>query len=98
MDESNTVALAALGILGGAVVTIGWVARYALTKLSQDLREHTKAAQSQTQSNVNLQGAVEKNTKATTAADNYLRDRNGRDSKIHEQLLKSMNELKGAKK
>lgn len=42
--SDNAVALAALGILGGAVVTIGWVARFGLTVLSKDLREHTKAA------------------------------------------------------
>ncbi len=80
MNDNNTVALAAIGVLGTAVVALAAVANYALKRLGGDLREHTKAAIQQTASN-------EKVGEFISSSEQYLRDRNGRDAEIHKEMM-----------
>lgn len=79
--SDNAVALAALGILGGAVVTIGWVARFGLTALSRDLREHTKAA-------VEQAGASRESIEASKEVLMFMKNLNGKLAKATVQVVK----------
>lgn len=83
----NVVALSALGILGGAVVTIGWVAKFALTKFGGDLQEHTKAALKQSATNGDVARAMRDNTDISHELLNYMKNLNGKLGKITRQTV-----------
>lgn len=89
----NAVALAALGILGGAVVTIGWVAKYALNRLGTDIKEHTKSAIEGKHASVAQTASNEKVASALDSFETYLKDRNGRDAEIHKEQIDAMRKL-----
>lgn len=74
MIESS-VTLGILGVLGTCVAGLIWVMKYVFGTLKPLLEETLKATQA--------------NTKATNHADQYLRERNGRDNAMHKQLLEA---------
>lgn len=49
--DGTEVALAAIGLAASAVGGGIWLMKYAAKELARDIREHTKAAQSQAKSN-----------------------------------------------
>lgn len=52
MGEGATVAVAAMTLAGTTVAGLIWVVKYFAKTLSQDLKEHTKAAQQQRQASL----------------------------------------------
>lgn len=94
----NAVALAALGILGGAVTGFVWVAKFALKELSKDLKAHTAAAIRQQQASVQQKEASLRSAQAseklerTVAKVGKQAELTGKNS---EQLLTFMKNLNG---
>lgn len=70
---NDTGLLAALGIVSACVAGLIWVIKRMFNDILPILRQLTRA--------------TEKNTSATTAADRYLRQRNGRDTEFHAESL-----------
>lgn len=71
--------LAALAIVATSVGGLIWIVKFLLTQFRKTLEANTKA--------------LSLNTRATKNADNYLRERNGRDNEFHAQVLKSLEKL-----
>lgn len=67
--------LAVIGILGTCVGALVWVIKYLFKEMLPMLRS--------------VKESTDANTGATKSADQYLRDRNGRDSEKHAELLKA---------
>lgn len=74
MGESSN--LAVIAILATTVGALVWVIKYLFTKVVPALD--------------GLKQSTEANTQATKAADQYLRERNGRDSEHHTESLKAI--------
>ena len=92
-QNGDAVALAALALAGTSVTAIIWMSRWAVKQLAHDLKAHTVAAIKQTKSNTDLQKAVNHNSQMVLNADTYLRERNGRDSEVHAQLMGQLSEI-----
>lgn len=70
------------GVIGVLFVTVGaliWVIKFLFTQILPALNALTKA--------------IASNTKVTKSSDKYLRERNGRDSKMHVELIKAVHEI-----
>ncbi len=86
MVETNAALLAALGIVsafGGALI---WIIKYQFTQVKPALDFLAK-------SNTALAKATEQNTRATKAADEYLRQRNGQDKEFHTEVMRSLDAI-----
>lgn len=76
--------IAALGILATCVGGLLWVIKFVFTKLIPAI-DH-------------LTDATKRNTLATKSADEYLRQRNGRDNEMHGQVLGALKAIPGEMK
>lgn len=76
--QDNSVALAAIGVLGTAVVGIVWVVKFSLSKLSRDIQEHTKAAMSQSQTNQTVAKSIQSYSKQNEELLQFMKNLNGR--------------------
>lgn len=76
---TDTVPLAALGIISTLVVFLIWLLKYLFT----DYREVMNK----------LILSVETNTLATKSADIYLRERNGRDIEFHKEIMVKLQDI-----
>lgn len=76
--EDNAVALAAIGVLGTAVVGMVWVIKFALSKLSKDLQEHTKAAMSQSETNKKVSASIDTYSHQNEELLAFMKNLNGR--------------------
>jgi len=77
MNEAATLAI--IGILGATTAALVWIIKYLFASFMPVMD--------------NLVRATEENTKATKSADEYLRDRNGRDKTFHEEIMLSLKEI-----
>lgn len=74
-----TVIITALGIVASCVAGLIWVIKNLFEKILPTLDQLTKSTIA--------------NTDATKSADSYLKVRNGRDSEMHKELIKSINAI-----
>lgn len=72
-DNAWAVALASIALLGTCIAFLIWLIKLMLGDGKEILQ--------------NLASNIQNNTKATKAADKYLKDRNGRDSEFHKETL-----------
>lgn len=86
--SENAVSLAALSIVGGVFATMTYIIRYGLKVLSNDLRNHTKAAQE-------VAKTVHSFEKTVHSLETYMRERNGKDGEIHEYQIAAIAKLSG---
>lgn len=74
----------------GAVVAVVWLFLDYLkkqeAKRDQTYREVAKALKT-------IAAATDKNTRATINADNYIRERNGRDNKFHSEVMHTLQQI-----
>jgi len=77
MNEASTLAI--IGILGATTGALVWIIKYLFTSFKPVMD--------------NLVRATEENTKATQSADEYLRERNGRDIEFHKEIMVSLKEI-----
>lgn len=87
----NAVAIAAIGLASTAVVGLIWVVKYFAKELSNDLKEHTKAAQAQ-------QEAAIKSTEASVSLEKTVKDVGRKaelSAKTSEEQLEFMKKLNG---
>lgn len=68
-----------VAVLGTAVGALIWVIKFMFNKLVPMIEGLTTSTSA--------------NTKATKAADTYLRERNGRDNEVHKEVIKSIKEI-----
>ncbi len=80
MDNETTLAIVA--ILATCVAALVWVIKFMFTKIVPLLE--------------GLTAAVEKNTAATEKADQYLKERNGRDNEMHQQVLMDLHAIRNS--
>lgn len=89
MDNSVTLVgaiVAALGIVATAMAGMLWIVKYLMVQMKESLDANTKSN--------NLVAKESKLTRsAVKSSDKYLRERNGRDSEIHTELIASINKL-----
>lgn len=76
---NEAVLLSALGIVGACFAGLIWVIKFQFEKIIPALD--------------GLKNATDNNTEATKSADTYLRERNGRDAKMHVELIASIKEI-----
>lgn len=79
MNDNSTVLLAALGIVSACVAGLLWVIKFMFKELLPTIQ--------------GLEHATKANTSATKSADKYLKERNGRDTKIHTELVTAIKEI-----
>ena len=84
----SEVALAALGVLATAVAGIVWLARYFARELSKDLKEHTKAAIGQQQSNKEVARASKEQAEASREVLAFMKNLNGKLANATIQTIK----------
>lgn len=89
--DSNAVSLAALAIVATTVAGIIWLAKYFAKTLSKDLREHTKAAIAQADSNGKLAQSNDKLTIAVDGMQSLLDSLNGKVAKAVVQTIQEQN-------
>ncbi len=77
--SDNTIILAALGIVASCVAGLIWVIKYMFSRIVPALE--------------GLTNSTVANTVATKRADDYLRDRNGRDNTMHKELIKAVGDI-----
>jgi len=80
----NTVLLAALAIVSACVGSLVWVIKHLFTELLPVIH--------------NLVKVTELNTEATKSSDAYLRERNGRDSHFHTQVMEALKAIETGNK
>lgn len=80
MDKE--IVLAIVAILATCVGGLIWVIKYLFQKILPVIEQLVKA--------------TDKNTETTKHADEYLRERNGRDSKMHKEVLDGMRAIRTA--
>lgn len=78
--------LAALGIVSSCVLLLGWIIKFMFMKLLPAMENNNKLTEEGNK-------LTKANTKATTTADIYLRERNGRDNEHHEATLKAIKKI-----
>lgn len=83
---NEAVLLAALGIVSACVGALVWIIKFMFEKILPALENNNKL----TASGIELTKA---NTLATKSADQYLRERNGRDNEHHTAVLESINAI-----
>ena len=81
--SSEAPLLAALTIVSACVAVLVWVIKFMFTKILPAMENNNKLT---AQANV----LTKANTKATKSADEYLRERNGRDNEHHAAVLESI--------
>lgn len=84
--SSEAPLLAALTIVSACVAVLVWVIKFMFTKILPAMENNNKLT---AQANV----LTKANTKATKSADEYLRERNGRDNEHHKATLKAIEEI-----
>lgn len=87
---SETSNLAVIAILATTVGALVWVIKYLFTKVVPALDGLKQSTEANTTMLKSVSDATEKNTQATTSADDYLRQRNGRDIEFHEAVVKRL--------
>lgn len=80
--SDSTVLLAALGIVSACVGALIYVIKFMFQKIVPLLESLTIS--------------TDKNTKATKKADEYLRERNGRDNEFHGEVMKGLKAIQTA--
>lgn len=86
-DSAYTVlAIAVVGVLATCVGALVWVIKFLFQKLLPAFEQQTKVTR-------RLVTATAANTKATRAADTYLRDRNGRDNEFQKHNLEAIDAI-----
>lgn len=93
MTQDNTVVLSVLAVLGSCVAGLIWVIKHLFTEIKPVLGNISDSTQANTRALEKLSVLTENNTKATQAADTYLRERNGRDSKMWTQVMHSLEQI-----
>jgi len=93
MTQDNTVVLSVLAVLGSCVAGLIWVIKHLFTEIKPVLGSINESQITNTKALDKLSGLVEKNTRATEAADEYLRKRNGRDAEVWQKVMHSLEEL-----
>lgn len=91
--QGTEVALAAIGLAGTAFAGVIWLAKYFAKELSEDLKEHTKAAVQQTK-------AAEEQTEASKEVLKFMRNLNGKlekatIQKVQEQTVNHQTVIRG---
>lgn len=76
--NDNGVALAAIAIVGTTVGALIWIVKFLMMQMRRSLDKNTSAQL--------------KVVQATESHDRYLKDRNGRDMEVHNELLTQMKE------
>jgi len=89
----STVHLAALAIVSACVTGMIWIVKFMFEKLLVRMDRGNELMDNNNKLLIELQLSTQKNTKATESADQYLRDRNGRDAKIHEKQMETAHTL-----
>jgi hypothetical protein len=84
--QTDGALLAALGIVSVCVGVLVWVIKFMFEKILPALENNNKL----TAQTIELTKA---NTKATKSADEYLRQRNGRDNEHHKAALEAINAI-----
>lgn len=87
MDNSNAVALAALGVLASCIACVVWVVRTVLGRVAPALDKHSRSAD-------NISATVKKLDGSIKSFDTYLRERNGRDNEMFTAQIAAMKSLK----
>lgn len=72
----TSIAIAAIGIVATSVAALIWITKYLLVELKRSTDRNTAAS-------IKVAKATDRNTA-------YLKERNGRDSEVHKELLKQM--------
>lgn len=93
VNQDNTVVLSVLAVLGSCVAGLIWVIKHLFTEIKPVLGNISDATLANTRALEKLSSLTEKNTKATQAADAYLRERNGRDGKMWNQVMHSLEQI-----
>jgi len=81
--DSNMVSVAVVGVLATCVGGLLWIIKFMFGKLVPTMEQQTKVTNK-------LIAATANNTRATKSADEYLRERNGRDKESHAETLKAI--------
>lgn len=81
MGESSN--LAVIGILASCVGALVWIIKYLFAKIIPNLEKNTDMLKL-------LADVTTNNTAATKSADEYLRERNGRDIEFHTQVVERL--------
>jgi len=77
MNEASTIAI--IGILGSTVAALIWIIKYLFDSFKPVMDELVKVTQA--------------NTAATTSADTYLKQRNGRDIEFHTEIMAKLQDI-----
>ena len=77
MNEASTIAI--IGILGSTVAALIWIIKYLFDSFKPAMDELVKVTQA--------------NTSATTSADTYLKQRNGRDIEFHTEIMAKLKDI-----
>ncbi len=85
--------LSVLAVLGSCVAGLIWVIKHLFTEIKPVLGSINESQITNTKALDKLSSLVEKNTKATESADEYLRKRNGRDSEIWQKVMHSLEQI-----
>ena len=86
MDNANAIVLGLIGVIGAQSAGVIYVVKYLLKDASKDLKEHTKAAIQQADSNKKVGEFI-------ASSEKYLRDRNGRDAEQHVENMNAQKKL-----
>ena len=77
MNEASTIAI--IGILGSTVAALIWIIKYLFDSFKPAMDE--------------LISATQANTAATTSADTYRKERNGRDTEFHAEIMAKLQDI-----
>ena len=86
MLDDSAVTLAIVGILGTCVAGLIWVIKTMFNKIIPLVENGNKSIEK-------MVLMIKINTDATKSADQYLKDRNGRDAQKHEELIEVTKEI-----
>lgn len=88
-----SVILAIVAVLATLVGSLVWVLKFVFEKLLPRIDEGNKIIEKNSHLVEKLGVSTTQNTAATKSADEYLRQRNGRDNEMHAELIKAVQEI-----
>ncbi len=90
MIDNSAIVIASLGIVATAVGALSYIVKLLVVEVKKSIENSTKSQVAVAKALEKVSKNTDKNTQATKHADEYLRQRNGRDNEHHTAVLKAL--------